>query len=149
MVDALGGNTELVGDIAGVHSFFFSSKQVLEGKDQILSGYIGLEILQGDGNSVGAVGLVKGGFARLRTVSASYEFPGKVAKWIGASRGSFTLSAENMALLWRAQKDVYGVKWIDPEITPNRNGDAVGNFGYSQESWPQAARIRTTIRFTF
>ncbi|MEO8448887.1 MAG: TonB-dependent receptor [Gemmatimonadota bacterium] len=149
LVDALGGNTELVGDIAAIHSFFFSSQKALEGTDQILSGYIGLEVLQGDGNSVGATGLVKGGFARLRTVSASYEFPTKFAKWVGASRGSFTLSAENMAFLWRAQTNAYGVDWIDPEITPNRSNDAVGNFGYTQESWPQAARIRTTIRLTF
>ena len=149
LVDALGGNTVLVGDVAGIHSFFLSSKQVLEGTDQILSGYLGLAILQGDGNAIGATGLTKGGFARLRTVSASYDFPAKIARFFGASRGSFTLAAENMAMLWRAQKDIFGVKWIDPEITPNRQNDAVGNFGYTQESWPQMARIRTTVRFTF
>jgi hypothetical protein len=149
LVDALGGNNVLVGDVTAIHTFFFSSKQVLDGSDPVLSGYVGNELLNGDGNAIGAVGMFKGGFARLRTVSASYDFPRNVAKFFGASRGSFTLSAENMAFLWREQKESYGVKWIDPEITPNRATDTTGNFGYTQESWPQMARIRTTIRLTF
>jgi TonB-dependent SusC/RagA subfamily outer membrane receptor len=153
LVDALGGNTVLVGDVAAIHSFFFSSKQILEGTDPILSGYLGTELLQGDANSVGATGIFKGGFAKLRTVSASYDFPDKFARWLGASRGSLTVAAENMATLWRAQKYSYGVPWIDPEIVPNRApgsfGGAAANDAYTQESWPQAARIRTTIRLTF
>jgi TonB-linked SusC/RagA family outer membrane protein len=151
LVDALGGNTELVGDVAAIHSFFLSSKQILEGTDPILSGYLGTMLLQGDANSVGATGLFKGGFAKLRTISASYDFPEKWARWIGASRGSITVAGENLAILWREQATSYGVPWIDPEITPNRTGAAytTGNFGYTQESWPQAARIRTTVRFTF
>ena len=75
--------------------------------------------------------------------------PPAITGWIGASRGSITLAAENLAILWREQKYSYGVSWIDPEIVPNRTNDTVGNQGYTQESWPQAARIRTTIRLTF
>ncbi len=149
LVDAVGGHTSLVGDVAGVHSFFLSSKQALEGKDQILSGYLGLAILQGNGDAVGATGLTKGGWAKLRTVSASYDLPKKIAQFFGATRGSWTVAAENMAILWRAQKDIFGVKWIDPEIAANYSADRVGNNGYTQESWPQLARIRTTVRFTF
>ena len=89
------------------------------------------------------------GFARLRTVSASYDLPKTLTNWLGASRGSVTLSAENMAFLWRAQKTSFGAEWIDPELLPNRSTDVNGNFGYTQESWPQLARIRTTFRFTF
>jgi len=59
------------------------------------------------------------------------------------------VAGENLATLWREQKQAFGVTWIDPEIVPNRSNDAVGNFGYTQESWPQAARIRTTVRLTF
>ncbi len=149
LVDALGGNNVLVGDVAAIHAFFLSSKQVLEGSDPILSGIVGNELINGDGNGVGVSGMFKGGFARLRTVSASYDFPTRIAKFFGSSRGSITVSAENMAFLWRAQESSFGVKWIDPEITPNRSFDTTGNFGYTQESWPQAARIRTTIRLTF
>jgi hypothetical protein len=80
-------------------------------------------------------------------VSATYDLPPSITRLIGASRGSFTLAGENLMTLWRAQKDVFGVEWIDPEISPNLGG--TGNQGYVQESWPQLARIRTTFRFTF
>ncbi|MCC7133722.1 MAG: hypothetical protein IT352_13770 [Gemmatimonadales bacterium] len=135
--------------MAAIHSFFLSSKQVLEGSDPILSGYLGTQFLQGDANSIGATGLFKGGFAKLRTISATYELPSSVTKWIGAARGSITLAGENLATLWREQKTSFGVTWVDPELVPNRSNDTTGNFGYTQESWPQAARIRTTIRLTF
>ena len=52
-------------------------------------------------------------------------------------------------MLWREQKEAFGVKWIDPEISSNRFNGTSGNGGYTQESWPQLARIRTTVRLTF
>ena len=149
LVDYVGGHTVDVGDVAAIHAFFLNSKQVLEGSDDVLSGYIGLELLYGDPNAIGALGLFKAGFAKLRTVSATYDFPDKIARWVGAGRGSVTLSAENFLTLWREQKLSYGVEWIDPEIAPNYQSNAQGLDGYIQESWPQLARIRTTIRFTF
>jgi len=149
LVDYLGGSTILVGDVAAIHAFFLNSKQVLEGTDDILSGYLGLQFFDGDPNAVGAVGLFKGGFAKLRTVSATYDFPNSLARFFGATRGSFTLAAENFLIFWREQKEAYGVGWIDPEIVPNRVGDVTGNLGYTQESWPQLARVRSTFRFTF
>ncbi|MBM4186383.1 MAG: TonB-dependent receptor [Gemmatimonadetes bacterium] len=149
LLDYLGGNTVLVGDVTAIHTFFLSSKQVLEGTDPILSGYLGNFFLNGDANSIGAVGLFKGGFMKLRTISATYDLPDKLTRWVGASRGTLTVAGENLATLWREQKQAFGVTWIDPEIVPNRSNDAVGNFGYTQESWPQAARIRTTVRLTF
>ena len=94
-------------------------------------------------------GMFDAGFLKLRTVAASYELPRSLTSWIGASRGSFTLSGENLAILWRAQKDAFGVEWIDPEINPNRSFDGTGNYTYTQESWPQLMRIRGTIRLTF
>ena len=150
LLDGLGGNTVDVGDIAAVHTFFFNSKAVLTG-DPVLSGYIGTWQLQGDANAVGALGLIKGGYIKLRTVSASYDVPEHYTRWLGASRGSITVAAENLAILWREQKDVFGVPWIDPEISANFPGvtGQYSNYGYIQESFPQAARIRTTIRLTF
>jgi hypothetical protein len=59
------------------------------------------------------------------------------------------MAGENLAILWRAQKDVFGVEWIDPEITPNRVNSGPANYTYTQESWPQLMRFRTTIRLTF
>jgi hypothetical protein len=154
VVDYLGGHVVQVGDVSAIHHFFWSSKAVLEGNDPILAGRLGAQLLQGDGGQTwGASGLFKGGFAKLRTISATYEFPRSIANWVRASRGSFTLSAENIAILWRAQKDSHGVEWIDPEITPNRTsgntGTNTGFYTYTQESWPQLMRIRGSLRFTF
>jgi hypothetical protein len=142
LVDYVGGHHAIVGDVGAQHTFFRNSKASLDGNPIV-------EAYRLDPNGPGATGLFDGGFARLRTVSATYDLPTKVAGWLGASRGSVTFSAENMAFLWRAQKDSYGAEWIDPELLPNRATDVNGNFGYTQESWPQLARVRTTFRFTF
>ncbi len=149
VIDGMGGHHVMVGDAFSAHMSNMNSRQILEGTDPILAGYLGLLLLQGDINSAGAVGLMKGGFARLRIVSASYDLPGGALRWLGASRGAITVAAENLALLWRAQQDSYGFRWIDPEILPNRSGNVPGLLSYTQESWPQAARIRTTLRLSF
>jgi TonB-linked SusC/RagA family outer membrane protein len=142
LVDYLGGGTAVVGDVGAVHTFFRNSRRSLEG-DPILEGY------RLDPNGPGATGVFKIGFAKLRTVAATYTLPNRVTRWIGASRGSVTVAGENLATLWREQKESFGVRWIDPEILPNRVTDVTGNFGYTQESWPQLARVRVTARVTF
>ena len=142
LVDYVGGHHAVVGDVGAQHTFFRNSLQSIIGNPIV-------EAYRLDPNGPGATGLMNAGFARLRTVSATYDFPTSVARWLGAGRGSITVAAENMAFLWRAQKDSFGAKWIDPELIPNRSTDVNGNFGYTQESWPQLARIRTTVRFTF
>jgi len=43
----------------------------------------------------------------------------------------------------------YGVSWIDSEISPNAPWAGTRDQGYIQESLPQAARIRTVVRFSF
>jgi hypothetical protein len=132
-----------------MHAFFLSSKQVLEGSDPILSGYLGTFFLQGDGDTWARTGLFNAGFAKLRTVSLSYDLPTSIARWVGASRGSVTVAGENLLTLWRAQKDAYGVRWVDSEISVNAPWAGTRDFGYVQESFPQAMRLRTTVRFTF
>ncbi len=149
LVDYVGGHHALVGDVAAIHAFFLSSEAVLKGTSEIVSGYLGTQFLLGDPNSVGVLGVMKAGFAKLRTVSATYDLPPSVSRWLGASRGAITVAAENMVTLWRAQSEVFGVKFIDSEIMGNRTFDNTGNFGYTQESWPQLARVRTTVRLTF
>ncbi len=148
LVDYLGGSTTDVGDVGYGHLFFLNSKSILTGDDPILTGYYNL-LQAGYGGAADAAGLFNSGFARLRTISASYELPGKFAKLVGASSGSFTVSGENLAFLWRAQTEAHGTKWIDPEIRPNFAGDVTGSQGYAQESFAQAARIRMALRFTF
>ncbi len=143
VADYLGGLNALVGDVGAQHTFFRNTRSSIAGDDPILQGY------RNDPNGPGATGLMNAGFARLRTVALTYDLPTRAASSLGASRGSLTVAAENMAFLWRAQKESYGARWVDPELLPNRSNDATGNFTYTQESWPQLARIRTTLRFTF
>jgi TonB-linked SusC/RagA family outer membrane protein len=143
LVDYLGGLHAVVGDVGAQHTFFRNSRTSVAGDNPIVQGY------RNDPNGPGATGLTDASFARLRTVSLSYDLPTEWAKLISASRGSVTLAAENMLFLWRAQKDSYGAKWIDPELLPNRTTDVTGNYTYTQESWPQLARVHTTLRFTF
>src|SRR5262249_37326785 len=137
LIDYLGGNWIICGDCWAMHAFFLSSKQVLEGKDPILSGYLGTFFLQGDGNTWARTGLFDAGFAKLRTVSVSYDLPAKLSRWVGAARGSVTIAGENLATLWRAQTEAFGVKWIDSEISVNAPWAGTRDYGYIQESFPQ------------
>jgi len=144
LVDYVGGLRQLSSDIHSANAVSYTSLAALQG-DPVLSGYIGLR-LSGDVTSSGATGLVKAGFAKLRIVSATYDLPEKVARWIGAARGSITFSGENLAILWREQKTSFGEQWIDPEMSqnfPRTDG------GFVDGQLPQAARFRTAVRFTF
>jgi len=143
LVDYLGGISAVVGDLGAQHTFFRNSRTSIAGDDPIVQGY------RNDPNGPGATGLMKAGFARLRTVAVTYDLPNGIAQAVSATRGSITVSAENLMFLWRAQAESYGAKWVDPEILPNRFSDATGNYSYTQESWPQLARFHTTLRFTF
>ena len=143
LVDYLGGIHTVVGDVGAEHTFFRNTRTSIAGDNPIVQGY------RNDPNGPGATGIMDAGFARLRTVALSYDLPSRLTNFVSATRGSLTLAAENMLFLWRAQKTSYGAKWVDPELIPNRSNDTNGNFGYTQESWPQLARFRTTVRFTF
>ena len=143
LVDYVGGHHAVVGDVGAQHTFFRNSRSSIAGDDPILQAW------RLDANGTGATGLFEAGFARLRTVSLTYDLPDKLL--MGASRGSVTVAGENLAFLWRAQEAAYGAEWVDPELLPNRSGDfsVTGLYTYTQESWPQLARVRTTVRFTF
>jgi TonB-linked SusC/RagA family outer membrane protein len=142
-VDYVGGHHAVVGDVGAQHTFFRSSRSSIVGDDPVLQAW------RLDPNGTGATGLFKAGFARLRTVSLTYDLPERLL--MNATRASVTVAGENLAFLWRAQEESYGAKWIDPELLPNRSGDfnVTGLYTYTQESWPQLARIRTTVRFIF
>ena len=143
LADYLGGLRAVVGDVGAQHTFFRNSRSSIAG-DPIVQGW------RNDGNGTGATGLMDASFARLRTVSLTYDIPVNLAKRLsGASRGAFTVSAENLAFFWRGQAASYGAKWIDPELLPNRTNDVTGNYTYTQESWPQLARFNTVLRLTF
>ncbi|MSR07887.1 MAG: SusC/RagA family TonB-linked outer membrane protein [Gemmatimonadetes bacterium] len=81
------------------------------------------------------MGLYDGSFARLREVSMTYTIPQGIVSRVGASRGSFTVSARNLWMLWTgehgfntrrdgrvAQVDDIGGLWTwDPEIRSSGN----------------------------
>jgi hypothetical protein len=131
-------------DAACSEHFYFQTRTSLDGSDQVLAGDFGMYLLEGDATNVWEDGLFKGGFAKLRTISASYDFPQSVARHIGAARASITVSAENLAILWWEQRESHGYRWVDPEIMPYG-----GDVAFNQENWPQLARFRTTIRLSF
>ncbi|HEV8363860.1 MAG TPA: SusC/RagA family TonB-linked outer membrane protein [Gemmatimonadaceae bacterium] len=143
LVDYVGGHHAIVGDVGAQHTFFRNSRSSIAGDDPVVQGY------RNDPNGPGVAGLFDAGFARLRTVSLTYDLPNSITRTMSATRGSVTFAGENLLFLWRAQEAAYGAKWVDPELLPNRATDVTGNFGYTQESWPQLMRFRTTVRFTF
>jgi hypothetical protein len=145
LVDFLGGNRILSGDIRASLMSFRNQRSILEATDPILLAYDILDTRR-------QPGIVKGGFAKLRTVSATYTFPQRWLRGRGISRASATLSAQNMATLWVEQRSDFGVKLTDPEIR-NTGGSVAGNdpgglTGYNQEGWPQLRRVLFALRVT-
>jgi TonB-linked SusC/RagA family outer membrane protein len=143
LVDFLGGNTILSGDIRASLMSFRNQRSILEAKDPILLAYDILDTRR-------QPGIVKGGFAKLRQVSATYTFPQGLLRPVGLSRASATVSAQNFATLWVAQRSDFGVKLTDPEVrnSGGSGADPGGLTGYNQEGWPQLRRILLAVRVT-
>lgn len=144
LVDYVGGYTLISGDIAAVHRFFLNSREMLERDDPILLGY---EALGGEG--LWQTGIINGGFAKLRTLSASYNLPRALVAKLRASGVAVTVSAENLATLWVAQREVFGHRQMDPEVRQQIGGTTEGLSAYNQEGWPQLRRFFATLRITF
>ena len=145
LVDFLGGNTILSGDIRASLMSFRNQPAILEAKDPILLAYDILDTRR-------QPGIVDGGFAKLRQLSATYTLSPTLLRKTGLSRASATLSAQNVATLWVAQRSDFGVKLTDPEVR-NTAGSTTGNdpgglTGYNQEGWPQLRRILLALRVT-
>ena len=140
-----GGHWMVDGNLGGAHIFFNDSKAAVEQTDPIFVAY------QATG-AFGPTGLMKAGFGKLRNLSLSYEIPQRWAGVLGASSGSVTLTAANLAILWRAQQGTFGARSIDPEVrinSANFYGDNNLTNGYNQESWPQFRRFLATVRLAF
>lgn len=140
LADIQGGHWRTNGDVGGSHLFFGNSRCMSERPicDPELAAYA----------SIGqwlSVGTMKAGFARLRTLSASYELPTSVVQMFGASRGALTLAGQNLFLLWTAEDSRYGHKITDPEI--GKHTTALST--YHQEAWPQFTTITTSLRISF
>ncbi len=102
------------------------------------------------------MGTYKGGFARLREVSAQYVLPEALAGRVRASRGSVTLAANNVTMLWTAQHG-----WntrrdgrVDMEIGDGHVWDVEGRARADlsierQTVMPPMASANLTVRFSF
>lgn len=140
LADFQGGNWRVNGDVGASHIFFANSRCVNERPicDPELAAYASL-------GEVWPTGTMKAGFAKLRTLSASYSLPSMIVGRVGASRGTLTLAAHNPFRLWTAENEKYGHEITDPEI--GRENSATDN--YNQELWPQFTTITTSIRLSF
>lgn len=59
---------------------------------------------------------------------------------------SVSVVGQNLATIWTAQKESFGVKQTDPEVGSN-SGQALS--AYNQEGWPQLRRFIMSLRVTF
>lgn len=138
-VDFVGGHRILSGDVRAAHMSFRNSRAILERTDPILLAYDVLDTRR-------QPGIMNAGFAKLRDVSATYNFPRRLAQRFGVNRASLTLSGRNLWTIWVAQRTDFGHGLVDPEI---RNNDLTGQTAYNQEGWPQTRRLLATLRLTF
>ena len=143
LVDFVGGNTILSGDIRASLLSFRNQRSILEANDPILFGYDILDTRR-------QPGIVKGGFAKLRQVSATYTLPSSLTRPIRVARAALTLSAQNFWTMWVEQRSDFGVKLVDPEIrnTNAAGADPGGLTAYNQEGWPQMRRLSFSVRVT-
>jgi TonB-dependent SusC/RagA subfamily outer membrane receptor len=138
--DFQGGHWRTNGDVAASHLFFANSRCINERPicDPELAAYASL-------GEVWQTGTMEAGFAKLRTLSASYSLPSWLVGRMGASGGTITLAGQNLMRLWTAKDEMYGHRITDPEI--GKEGTALDS--YNQESWPQFTTITTSIRLSF
>ena len=122
---------------------FRNQRAIIEATDPILLAYDILDTRR-------QPGIVKGGFAKLREISATYTLPESWLRGRGVSRVSLTLSAQNFWTIWVQQRSDFGVKLTDPEIrnSAGTGSDPGGLLGYNQEGWPQLRRVLFTTRVT-
>ena len=93
------------------------------------------------------LGVIKGGFAKLREVSLAYTLPEAWASRVGASRATITVAARNLAILWQAQREVFGMKVLEPEQHFGDEDTERSNF--VRYTLPQYAQVVTTVRLSF
>ncbi|MEO8448889.1 MAG: TonB-dependent receptor [Gemmatimonadota bacterium] len=142
-----GGHWMDDGNLAASHGFFNNSKAAVEQTDPILVAY---QTVLAD--QLFATGMMKAGFGKLRNISLTYDFSHGLARAMGVSHGSLTLTGANLFTIWRAQDGTFGAKNVDPEVRINNAGfygDPNLTNGFNQESWPQYTRFLATVRLSF
>ncbi len=95
-IDATGGHKQLDSTAPAAHTSYCTSRACRAQDDPIFMAY----------RAIGRnpLGMYDAGFAKLREVSATYTLPQSWVGQIGASRGSVSLAARNVMMLWTAQE---------------------------------------------
>jgi TonB-dependent SusC/RagA subfamily outer membrane receptor len=141
LADWESGHTRISGDVAAGHVQFRNTRCIHTRCDPFL---VATDQLIAQGESFGIAGLMDAGWAKLRTVSATYRFPASIARRIGAERASVTVAGRNVATLWVAQEEKFGHRLPDPETSEAQPLNA-----YIQESWPHLTSVEAVLRLSF
>ena len=141
LVDYQTGMTYEEGSIEANHQNFQNtamSNPVTGRVDPIFAAYQG---------SVGRppLGFFDAGFAKLRELSASYTIPDRYLGRMGVANASLTGAWRNVAILYQAQKYIYGERVYDPEQRPP-GAETAARF---QTTLPPASQVVFTARLGF
>jgi TonB-dependent SusC/RagA subfamily outer membrane receptor len=137
------GHTRISGDVSAAHLFFRNSRCIHTDCDPFLAAAEQL-VGRGQGSLFTLAGLMDGGWAKLRTLSATYDLPASLTRSFGASRASVTLAARNLITLWVAQDEKFGHELPDPETSQAQPLSA-----FIQEAWPHFTTVEAAVRVTF
>ena len=149
-IDAMGGHW-MAHDYAAARYTSHPSAQLVHLQDDPIGmGYISV--------TRNGFAYAKAGFAKLREVALSYNFPSSLAEKVGASSASFRVGARNVARLWIAQdcNDPGGPSlgesscepMGDPEMTRNQGGD-YDFAGESGGGWPPLSQWTARLNLVF
>jgi TonB-linked SusC/RagA family outer membrane protein len=140
-----GGYKKVSGDLGASHLLFKNSEAIVARNDPILATMD--EIVPGGVWT--QAGVMDAGFAKLRDISLMYTMPQRIVSRLGgASRGSLSVGARNLATLWQAQEGTFGRQEIDIELNDQwRPGNELG--AYNQTSMPMSTTFLATLRLTY
>ncbi|MDP2859764.1 MAG: TonB-dependent receptor, partial [Bacillota bacterium] len=146
-VEGNGGHHQINTELRAIHNLG-NSEVILRKNDPMVQA---TRIYDND-----LMGLYKGGFLRLKEVSATYDLPRAWAQGLGAYSGSVSLSARNLMMLWTAEHGwstprdgrvtpPIGGVWVwDPEV--RSSGQVSTNL---QTVMPAFSSAALTIRMSF
>ena len=135
------GHTRISGDVAAGHLQFRNTRCIHTRCDPFL---MAVDQLVAQGASFGLGGIMDAGWAKLRTVSATYDLPASLASRVGADRASITVAGRNLATLWVAEQEKFGHRLPDPETSEAQPLNA-----YIQEAWPHLTSVEAVLRLSF
>jgi hypothetical protein len=122
---------------------FNNARAILDSSDLLLLAY---DALDGTVTGMRNRGIMKGGFAKLREIAVTYTLPTAWASSLRASRATVTVAGRNLATLWAAQREVFGVRVLDPEGRFGDDDTEISSF--VRATLPQLAQLIVTVRLS-